>query len=275
MSLIFQNHNVKLSKRNGAQIYLQGERFPISINMPNYHLLASSARTNQKMQNTKAIITSTNKTNIPLKLLYMWTDCRSIKKLLSANQENLWQDVNIIINNDIISDSNHHIATIRKTNRNTSRIENTNLKPGQIICLDIIKNNTSSSNTPSTAFSHFLMAVDAYSRLPKIHGLFGVTASEVITTLKYIQVQLYNLKYNSEIHLTDRIQADFGTVFTSDQSLVLIKNSLILQARVDETFTYFALQHACEIFSIIPVRTLRKKIVSQHHMNFTMDANQK
>ena len=33
MCLMNQNHDVKLSKRNGVQIYLQDERFPISINM--------------------------------------------------------------------------------------------------------------------------------------------------------------------------------------------------------------------------------------------------
>ena len=286
MSLIDQNHDVKLSKRNGAQIYLQGECFPISINMPNYHLFASSARTKQ---NTQTILASTMKINFPLELFYMRTGCRSIKTLLSANQENLWQDVNIIIKNDIISDTDHHIETIRKKKRNTSRINNPNLKAGQIICLDMIKNTASSSITPSISFSDFLMAVDVYSCLPKLNGLFGVTTSEIISVLKYIQVQLYNLKYNTEVHLTDRIQADYGTVFTSEscqnfcinnkfkltlalpkylemnpilertfQSLALIKNSLIVQARVDETFTYVALQYACEIFSIIPVRSLRK-----------------
>ena len=109
-------------KKNGVQIYLQGEQFPISINMPNYHLFASSAYTKQTMkQNKKQQIMSTKKINVPLELLYMRTGCRNIKTLLSANQENLWEDINVILNNDIISNTNHHIATIRKTNRNTSR----------------------------------------------------------------------------------------------------------------------------------------------------------
>ena len=202
MSLIDQNHDVELSEQNGVQIYLHSKRFPISINMPNYHLFASSARTKR---NTQTILASTTKTNVQLELLYMRTGCRNIKTLLSVNQENLLQDVNIIINNDIISETNHHIATIHKRNRNTSHITNPNLKPGQMICLDMIKNNTSSSITPSTSFSHFLMAVDAYSCLPKLHGLFGVTTSKIISALKYIQVQLYNLKYNTEVHLTDQI----------------------------------------------------------------------
>ena len=125
----------------------------------------------------------------------MRTGCRNIKRLLSTNQENLWQDVNIIIYNDIISDANHHIVIIRKKNRNTSRIHNQYLRTGQIICFDIIKNTAPSMIIPSTSFSHFLMAVDAYSsRLPKLHGLFGVTTSEIIRASQYIQVQFYNLK---------------------------------------------------------------------------------
>ena len=125
--------------------------------------------------------------------------------------------------------------------------------------------------------------------MPKIKGLYGVSTSEIIDALKFIQVQLYNLKFHSELHLTSRIQAEFGTVFISVQfqhfclnnkfkltqaspkhlemnstfertyqSLALIKNSLLVQARVDKSFTYFGLCYACEIFSTIPVHTLRK-----------------
>ena len=42
------------------------------------------------------------------------------------------------------------------------------------------------------------------------------------------------------------------------QSLCLMKNSLIVQARVDESFTHFVLIYACHIFASIPVKTLRK-----------------
>ena len=89
--------------------------------------------------------------------------CRNVKTLLSANKEKLSHDVNIIVNNDIILDVNHHIATIHKKNRNTKAIQNPKLQPGQIICLDIIKNTSPNSITPSTSFPYFLMSVDGYS----------------------------------------------------------------------------------------------------------------
>ena len=41
-------------------------------------------------------------------------DFRSIKTLLSANQAQVWDDVEVILNNDIISTSNHNKATIKK-----------------------------------------------------------------------------------------------------------------------------------------------------------------
>ena len=112
MSLIDQNHDLKLSKRNGPQIYLNGERFPITINMPNYHLFASTASI--KLQKTTNM--EKNKSNIPLELLYMRIGCGSIKTLISANTENLWNDINVTLTHDIISETNHHNATIRKTN---------------------------------------------------------------------------------------------------------------------------------------------------------------
>ena len=114
ISLIDQDHDAKLSKRNGVQIYLHNEKYPISLPMPNYHLFASSA----KSKTPTEIITSTNKIKIPLELLYMRMDCRNIKTFHSPNQAELWKDITVIISNDTFLENDHHIATIRKTNRN-------------------------------------------------------------------------------------------------------------------------------------------------------------
>ena len=94
--------------------------------------------------------------------------CRNIKTLLSANQAELWKDTTVVITNDIISENDHHIATIRKHNRNMTREPNPNLRPGDVLCLDIIKNTSTTSLTPTTMYKYFLLAVDAYSRMPKI-----------------------------------------------------------------------------------------------------------
>ena len=141
--------------------------------------------------------------------------CRNIKTLLSANQDDIWKDTSIVISHDLILENDHHIATIQKTNRNKKRQSNPNMKPGDIICLDIIKNTSTLSVTQSTMYPFFLLAVNAFSRMPKLQELQGFSASEIIDALKFILVQLYNLEFNTVIHITERIQADFGTAFTS------------------------------------------------------------
>jgi len=56
----------------------------------------------------------TDKKKICLDLIYQRMGCRSIKTLLSSYQAEVWNDVEIIMKNDIISTSDHDIATIRK-----------------------------------------------------------------------------------------------------------------------------------------------------------------
>ena len=185
-------------------------------------------------------------------------------------------------------ENDHHIATIRKPKRDMTREPNPKLKPDDFICLDIIQNTSRTSLTSSTMYKYFLLTVDAYSWMPKIKGLYGVSTSEIIDTLTFNQVQLYNLKFHTELHITSRIWTDFGTVYISDQfqqfchklnltqespkhlemnsileriyqSLALIKNNLLVQARVDKSFTYFGLCYVWQIFSTIPICTLQKE----------------
>ena len=286
MSLIEQDHDVRLSRNKGVQIYFSGERSPVTIPMPNYHLFASSASANENQLIKRE---KKNKKKISLDLIYQRMGCRSIKTLLSANQAEIWNDVEIIMKNDIISTSDHDIATIRKRKRNMHTEPDPNLQPGQKLCLDIIKSPHKISVTQETSYPYYLLAVDAFSRLPKMHGLFNINTDSIISALQYIRTQLLHIKKDTNVLLTDRIQSDFGSVFTSEkfqqyclhnqlkltlaapkhlemnsilertfQSICLIKNTLIVQARVDESFTHFALLFACHIFSSVPVKTLRK-----------------
>ena len=78
----------------------------------------------------------------------MQMGCSNIKTLLSANQAELWEDTTVVISNDIISENDHHIATIKKANRNMTHKPNPKLKPGDVICLDIIQNISRTSLTP-------------------------------------------------------------------------------------------------------------------------------
>ena len=110
-----------------------------------------------------------------------------------------------------------------------------------------------------------------------------------------------NISGNTSILIPQQIQADFGSIFTSEtfkqfcvnekikltlaapkhlemnsilertwQSLCQIKNSMIVHERVDETATHFSLKYATEVFSVIPIRTIRKNgILTTPHELFT------
>ena len=163
------------------------------------------------------------------------------------------------------------------------------LKPGQSLCLDLIYSPSKRGLTPETTFKHYILAVDAYSRYPFLQGLLCTKAVDVIQAVKFICSQMLNYVGQTQIVLTKRIQADYGSVFTSEdfqklcidsncrltvaapkhlemnsivertwQSLNLIKNALIVHARVDETTSHFALLHAIEIFVRVTMRKLRK-----------------
>ena len=127
--------------------------------------------------------------------------------------------------------------------------------------------------------------MDGYSRLPKLAGLVSTAAGDIIHTLGHICTQLYRIHEESEFQFTQRIQTDFGSVFTSIklmnfcrnnsitityaapkhlemnlilkqtwQSICHIKITLIVHVPIDETCTHFALKAATDIFSVIPIR---------------------
>ena len=286
MSLIEQDHHVMLSKQHGVQILFHGETSKITLPMPNYHLFASaSSDKNPELTPT----TDVKKKKVDLDLLYKRMGCRSIKTLLSSNQAGIWKDVEINVGFDVISTSDHHIATIRKRRRKLNTEPNPDLKPGSVFCVDIEKSPSKISITPESTYPYYLFLVDKYSRRPFIQGVTSVSAASIISAIKYVLSQYFNQEKNSELTIMKRCQSDYGSVFTSTefeefcknesfkhtmaspkhlemnsilertwQSLCLLKNSFLVQARVDESYTHFALLYACEIFSIIPIRTLRK-----------------
>ena len=67
--------------------------------------------------------------------MYNRMGCRSIQTLLSANEDSVWDDTTIHVNNDLISMSDHDIARIRKWKRNKVAEVDPHLKPGQILCM--------------------------------------------------------------------------------------------------------------------------------------------
>ena len=157
MSIIKEGHDVTLSKSHGIK-FTFGPYISITIPLPNYKLFASPAI--QQNVNRKHNI---KKTKIPLKIIYNRLGLRSVKMLLSANQDNVWNDTEIILENDFVSTSDHVIATIEKRARNKIKEPDATLQPGQTICLDLIKSPSKISLTTETSFPFYLLAVDAFS----------------------------------------------------------------------------------------------------------------
>ena len=171
--------------------------------MPNYHLFASLAKSSDNVLKRKA---KSNKKKIELDLLYQRLGCQSIKILLLANQAELWKDSEIIISNDLISTSDHNIATIQKQKRNLFTEPNPDPRPSHILCLDIIKSPYKISIMQDTSFPYYLLIVDAYSRLPKLHASFSVSTKSVMSALQYVQTKLLHLTETTNVFMTNRIQ---------------------------------------------------------------------
>ena len=295
MALIQDGHDVTLSKTHGIKFNF-GKHITVTTSLPNYHLFASQATINDNMRKKK----TSNKKKVGIDILYKRLGHRSIKTLLSANKDEVWNDVELQLQPDIISTSDHHIATIRKKARNKYSEPDEKMLPGQKLCMDLISSPSKIGITPETSFPFYLLIVDGYSRMPKLAGLLHTTADDIIRAIQLIRTQLLQIKTpTTDISIPERIQADFGSIFTSKafldfcrkqnikitlaapkhlemnsllgrtwRSISHIKNTLIVHARVDETCTHFALKAATEIFSVIPIKTIRKngQLTTSHEL---------
>ena len=167
MSLIEEGHNLTLSNKKGIMFNF-GKHVTVTMKLPNNHLFASQAVAERKV--IKLRKTERNNKEIGLDLFYKRLGHRSIKTFLSANKDDIWDNTEIKLQNDLVSTSDHYIATIQKRARNTDVEPDTKLKPGKLLCLYLIKSLTKVGLTPDTTYKFYLLAVDGYSRLPKLAG---------------------------------------------------------------------------------------------------------
>ena len=71
--------------------------------------------------------------------------------------------------------------------------------------------------TSDTYFSNYLLIVDAYSKIPKLHGMDKTTIEEVMDKLDMFQSRFGKIDQFGWWDL-ERISADAGTQFTSTKS---------------------------------------------------------
>ena len=86
--------------------------------------------------------------------------------------------------------------------------------PFKWVLMGIIPSTAPKSLTSDTTFSNYFLIVDAYSKIPKLHGMDKITTEEVMDKLDEFQ---YRFGKIDEFLLWDleRISADADTQFTS------------------------------------------------------------
>jgi len=175
------------------------------------------------------------------------------------------------------------IATIRATAR-SNEPHSAASKPGEYAFLDIQQPIVSTGLTASTTYAFYLFVVDAYSRYTRLYGIPTKSSSSVITALKRYSAECINTCAYEYINL-ERIRVDAGSQFMSEtfmrfctdnliklsifapkkqnqnhlakrnwQTICGMARSLLVHARLPDTFWYHALCYASDISNVLPIR---------------------
>ena len=157
---------------------------------------------------------------------------------------------------------------------------------GEAVFLDILPATKSGGLTPASTYSAYIIFVDAYSTRPTIEGLPGSTSADVIDVLKQY-VADHTPVNQLEINSVEKFKADAGKQFTSKEfhtycrenkiNLALaapkkqyqnhfaektwspvhdMARSMLVHARLPDTYLFHAIRYACEIFSVLPIAGL-------------------
>jgi hypothetical protein len=165
-----------------------------------------------------------------------------------------------------------------------------------MVTIDIIQNPFPTGLTKKSYFGYYLLIVDVYSTMPVLFGLKSLMAQSIIRTLKMylatIKPKINEPRPPGEIngHHLQHIRADAGPQFTSAefiqachdeginislaapkhqemngicertwQSLRNLAFSSMNYTRVGKEFGGMAFENAWKVFSVIPIKGLRKK----------------
>ncbi len=161
-------------------------------------------------------------------------------------------------------------------------------RPGEHIFLDILHPLVPVGLTPSTTYAFYLILVDAYSRYVCIYGMLDKTTTSVINVLQQYQADHRQASgHFGYLEHIECIRADAGSQFTAHQfsehcrtrgihlmlaapkkqyqnhlaertwqTVSTMGRSLLVHARLPDTFMFSALVYVTHIFNILPVRGL-------------------
>jgi hypothetical protein len=175
------------------------------------------------------------------------------------------------------------IATIRSRNKEA---HSGATWAGEYLFLDIQHPVVKAGLTVSTSYAFYLLIVDAYSRNVKPNGLPKKSTLAMVSALREYQAN-HSPTGTYGFLSTERIRADAGSQFTSNtfakycvqhgiklrlttpkkqyqnhlvehtwQTVTSTSRSLLIHARLPDTFWYHALAYSTYIFKVLPVRGL-------------------
>jgi len=223
---------------------------------------------------------------------------RKFRTLLAASEHNLWADAGVLMTSEVgCLDCGN--GTIRATARN-KHPHTVATRAGEHLFLDIQYAVYPLGLTHAMTFPNYLLIVDAYSRYSTLYGLAHKSSADVITALKKFQADHSFLRELGHLE-TEKIRADAGGEFDSGafaehcikagiklvlaapkkqcqnhlaertwQTISSIARSLLVHARLPDTFWFQALCYATYIFNVLPVRGLKnhEEIPSTPHELF-------
>jgi len=235
---------------------------------------------------------------LSLEMLHNRLGHRRCRTLLAASEHNLWADAGVHMSAEV-GCLDCGIATIQATARN-KQPHTAATRAGEHLFLDIQYAVLHHGLTRATTFPNYLLIVDGYSRYTKLYGLQDKSSATVIEALKKFQAEHSALKEIGHLD-TEKIRADAGTEFDSTlfsqhcinagiklvlaapkkqyqnhlaertwQTVCNIARSLLVHARLPDTFWFQAICYAAQIFNVLPVRGLKnqEEIPSTPHEMF-------
>jgi transposase InsO family protein len=227
---------------------------------------------------------SANKKRTSLELLHQRLGHRKCRALLAASEHGVWADTLVRMGpeEECVSCD---ISTARASNHNKDA-HTGGLYPGEYVFLDILHPLVPVGLTRDSTYAFSLILVDAYSRYACIYGMLDKSSRCVIDTLLRYQADHGHIGNYGYLDIA-RIRADSGTQFTSQefkvhcwqagialslaapkkqyqnhlaerswQTIGNMARSLLVHARLPDSFMHHALAYSCHIFNVLPIKGL-------------------
>jgi transposase InsO family protein len=227
---------------------------------------------------------SANKKRTGLELLHQRLGHRKCRALLAASEHGVWADTVVRMGpeEECIS---CEISTARASKR-SKEPHTGGMYPGEYVFLDILHPVVPVGLTRDSTYPFSLILVDAYSRYACIYGIRNKSSSCVIDALLGYQADHGHIGNYGYLDIA-RIRADSGSRFTSAefrehrrvagitlslaapkkqyqnhiaerswQTIRTMARSLLVHARLPDSFMHHALIYSCHIFNVLPVKGL-------------------